>query len=79
MMTTNACIRCRSMRMRQPSAKRCAILDLATIGAEVTSVRRHGIRGADPSPDMRLQAGDVVVLRGVPDALELAEQRLLQK
>ncbi|MEP6607135.1 MAG: cation:proton antiporter [Burkholderiaceae bacterium] len=54
-------------------------LDLATIGAEVTSVRRHGIRGADPSPAMRLRAGDVVVLRGVPDALELAEQRLLQK
>ena len=54
-------------------------LDLATIGAEVTSVRRHGIRGADPSPDMRLRAGDIVVLRGVPDALELAEQRLLQK
>ncbi len=54
-------------------------LDLATIGAEVTSVRRRGIRGADPSPDMRLQAGDIVVLRGVPDALELAEQRLLQK
>jgi CPA2 family monovalent cation:H+ antiporter-2 len=54
-------------------------LDLATIGAEVTSIRRHGIRGADPSPDMRLQAGDIVVLRGVPAALELAEQRLLQK
>ena len=54
-------------------------LDLGTIGVEVTSVRRHGIRGADPSPDMRLQAGDIVVLRGVPDALELAEQRLLQK
>jgi CPA2 family monovalent cation:H+ antiporter-2 len=54
-------------------------LELATIGAEVTSVRRHGIRGADPSPDMRLQAGDIVVLRGVPAALELAEQRLLQK
>ena len=54
-------------------------LDLATIGAEVTSVRRRGIRGADPSPDMRLQAGDIVVLRGVPEALELAEQRLLQK
>jgi CPA2 family monovalent cation:H+ antiporter-2 len=54
-------------------------LDLATIGAEITSVRRRGIRGADPSPDMRLQAGDIVVLRGVPDALELAEQRLLQK
>ena len=54
-------------------------LDLATIGAEVTSVRRRGIRGADPSPDMKLQVGDIVVLRGVPDALELAEQRLLQK
>jgi CPA2 family monovalent cation:H+ antiporter-2 len=54
-------------------------LDLATIGAEVTSVRRRGIRGADPSPDMRLQVGDIVVLRGVPDALELAEQRLLHK
>ncbi len=54
-------------------------LGLATIGAEITSVRRRGIRGADPSPYMRLQAGDVVVLRGVPEALELAEQRLLQK
>lgn len=54
-------------------------LNLAAIGAEVTSVRRRGIRGADPSPDMRLQAGDIVVLRGVPDALELAEQRLLHK
>ncbi len=54
-------------------------LGLAAVGAEVTSVRRRGIRGADPSPEMRLQAGDVVVLRGVPEALELAEQRLLQK
>jgi len=54
-------------------------LDLAAIGAEVTSVRRGGIRGADPRPEMRLQVGDVVVLRGVPDALERAEQRLLQK
>jgi len=55
------------------------VLDLAAIGAEVTSVRRRGIRGADPSPDMRLQAGDIVVLRGVPEALARAEQRLLQK
>ena len=54
-------------------------LDLASIGAEVTSVRRRGIRGADPSPDMTLLVGDVVVLRGAPEALELAEQRLLQK
>ena len=54
-------------------------LDLGSIGAEVTSVRRRGIRGADPSPDMKLLVGDVVVLRGPPEALELAEQRLLQK
>jgi CPA2 family monovalent cation:H+ antiporter-2 len=54
-------------------------LDLASLGAEVTAVRRRGIRGADPSGDMVLQAGDVVVLRGVPEALELAEVRLLQR
>jgi CPA2 family monovalent cation:H+ antiporter-2 len=58
--------------------KRLADLDLATIGADVTAVRRRGIRGADPSPEMRLQVGDVVVLRGVPEAIELAEERLLQ-
>jgi CPA2 family monovalent cation:H+ antiporter-2 len=52
---------------------------LEAIGAEVTAVRRRGIRGADPSPDMTLQAGDVVVLRGVPEALEQAEESLLQR
>lgn len=54
-------------------------LGLPLIGVEVTAVRRRGIRGADPSDDLVLQAGDVVVLRGVPEALELAEERLLQK
>jgi monovalent cation:H+ antiporter-2, CPA2 family len=53
-------------------------LGLQLIGAEVTAVRRRGIRGSDPSLEMRLQAGDVVVLRGVPTALELAERRLLE-
>jgi len=53
-------------------------LDLATIGVEITSIRRRGIRGTDPSPEMKLQAGDIVVLRGATDALELAEHRLLQ-
>jgi CPA2 family monovalent cation:H+ antiporter-2 len=48
------------------------------MGVEVMAVRRRGIRGADPSPDMRLQVGDVVVLRGFPDALEAAERRLLE-
>lgn len=53
-------------------------LGLQPLGVEVTAVRRRGIRGADPSPGMRLQAGDVVVLRGIPDALDLAERRLLE-
>jgi CPA2 family monovalent cation:H+ antiporter-2 len=53
-------------------------LGLRPLGVEVTAVRRRGIRGADPSPGMRLQVGDVVVLRGVPDALDLAERRLLE-
>ena len=53
-------------------------LDLQPLGVEITAVRRRGIRGADPSPEMRLQVGDVVVLRGVPEALEVAERRLLE-
>ncbi len=54
-------------------------IDLSSLGAEVTAVRRHGIRGADPSPQLVLQAGDVLVLRGAPEALELAEERLLKR
>jgi len=53
-------------------------LDLHAIGVDVTAVRRRGIRGADPDADFRIEAGDVLVLRGDPEALELAEQRLLQ-
>jgi monovalent cation:H+ antiporter-2, CPA2 family len=57
------------------------ILDLGldSLGVEVTAVRRRGIRGADPSPDMVLHAGDVLVLRGLPDALDSAEERVLQR
>jgi len=59
--------------------KRIGDLDLAVIGAYVTAVRRHGIRGAEPTPDMVLHSGDVLVLRGLTEALELAEERLLQR
>ena len=45
---------------------------------EVIAVRRHNIRGVDPSPDTRIEAGDVLVLRGVPENLAVAEIRLLQ-
>jgi len=54
-------------------------LELPALGAEVTALRRRGIRGADPSGKLVLQAGDIVVLRGGPEALELAEARLLQR
>ncbi len=58
--------------------QRLGDLALERVGVAVTAVRRHGIRGDDPAADLQLQAGDVVVLRGVPDALEAAEERLLQ-
>lgn len=56
-----------------------AELKLDEVGAAVTAIRRRGIRGEDPAPETVLRAGDVVVLRGVPEALELAEARLLKK
>ena len=44
--------------------------------AEVTAIRRHGIRGVEPDPQTKLRASDIVVLRGLPEALALAEERL---
>ena len=59
--------------------QRLGDLALKDLGAEVTALRRRGIRGEEPGEDLMLQAGDVIVLRGAPAALELAEERLLQK
>ena len=44
---------------------------------EVTGVRRRGARSVVPEPDYRFEAGDIVVLLGVPESLALAERRLL--
>ena len=49
---------------------------LAELKVEVNAVRRHGIRGAQPSADTQLMAGDVLVLLGLPDALKAAQLRL---
>jgi CPA2 family monovalent cation:H+ antiporter-2 len=48
-------------------------------GAEVafTGIRRLGILGRDPSADAVLREGDVLVIYGVPEALEHAEAVLL--
>ena len=49
------------------------------LGAVVTAIRRHGIRGVDPSPDARLMAGDGLVLKGSSEALALAEKHIFER
>ncbi len=57
--------------------RRLGELELKAHGVEVTAVRRGGIRGEEPAPDLRLRTGDALVLQGPPDRLEWAEKRLL--
>ncbi len=56
--------------------QRLGELGFEELGVEVTAIRRHGIRGIQPASDTKLRAGDILVLRGVPDALAEAEKRL---
>ncbi len=53
-------------------------LNLAGIDVQVTAVRRTGTREVNPSPETRIQAGDVLVLLGTQENLAKAEIRLLQ-
>ena len=53
-------------------------INLAKHAVEVTAVRRRNIRGLDPLPETRLEAGDVVVLLGTEDNLAAAEIKLMQ-
>ena len=53
-------------------------LALDALLVEVVAIRRQGIKGIDPQPDTRIQAGDVLVLRGAADGLAAAEFRVLQ-
>lgn len=55
-----------------------ADLAIGESGVEVTSVRRLDILTQEPSEDTRFEAGDVVVLLGVPATLARAEERLLK-
>lgn len=52
-------------------------IDVSGAGAEVSSIRR-GKGRLDVRPEIVLEAGDVVVLRGAADAVHRAEQRLLR-
>jgi uncharacterized protein with PhoU and TrkA domain len=42
----------------------------------VNAVRRRNVYGAQPSEDMLLQTGDILVLLGLPEALQVAESML---
>lgn len=50
---------------------------LADLGVSVSAIRRRGIRGDDPGEEMRLMEGDVLILKGQPEPLARAEDRLL--
>ncbi|MCP2008066.1 CPA2 family monovalent cation:H+ antiporter-2 [Duganella sp. HSC-15S17] len=52
-------------------------IDVAGAGAVVSSIRR-GKGRLEVTPELVLEAGDVVVLRGAADAVNRAEQRLLR-
>jgi CPA2 family monovalent cation:H+ antiporter-2 len=45
---------------------------------EVTGVRRRGMRSQRPDAQWRFEAGDVLILLGRPEDLELAEHELLE-
>ena len=51
-------------------------INLAELGIEVNSVRRHNLEGSEPSGNMVLRAGDVLMLLGEPLSLADAEKRL---
>lgn len=57
--------------------KTLAELGLADVDVQVTAVRRGGIRGEEPTPDLMLRSGDALVLQGSPEQIEWAEKRLL--
>ncbi|TNC97968.1 MAG: monovalent cation:H+ antiporter-2, CPA2 family [Gallionellaceae bacterium] len=56
--------------------KRLGELKLEELNVEVNGVRRHNMLGNEPSKDMVLKAGDVLLLLGQPVTLDAAEKRL---
>jgi CPA2 family monovalent cation:H+ antiporter-2 len=53
-------------------------LGLHGLGVDVMAIRRRGIRGAQPDLQMQLRENDVVVLRGLPQQLAKAREKLLR-
>jgi CPA2 family monovalent cation:H+ antiporter-2 len=52
---------------------------LAGVGVQVVSVRRATGQVQAATDDMLLAAGDTLVLAGLPEALALAEAKLLHR
>ena len=52
---------------------------LTTVGVKVASVRQASGRVVEPSESLALHAGDTLVLSGLPEALSLAEEKLLRQ
>jgi CPA2 family monovalent cation:H+ antiporter-2 len=53
-------------------------LDLPALSVEATALRRRRERQVQPTAEVRLEVGDVLVLRGLEEGLALAEAKLLQ-
>lgn len=56
--------------------KKLGEVGLAELSVEVNAVRRRNVHGAQPSEEMLLQAGDILVLLGLQEALQAAEAQL---
>jgi CPA2 family monovalent cation:H+ antiporter-2 len=72
-----------SVLLKEDSAavgKKLGEVALVELGVEVNAVRRrNNVHGAQPSEEMLLQAGDILVLFGLPEALQAAERQLHQR
>jgi monovalent cation:H+ antiporter-2, CPA2 family len=68
-----------SVLLKENSAavgKKLGEAGLAQLNVEVNAVRRRNVYGAQPSEEMLLQSGDILVLLGLPEALQAAESQL---
>jgi CPA2 family monovalent cation:H+ antiporter-2 len=68
-----------SVLLKEDSAavgRKLGELGLAELNVEVNAVRRRNVYGAQPSEDMQLLSGDILVLLGLQEALQAAESRL---
>jgi CPA2 family monovalent cation:H+ antiporter-2 len=58
--------------------QRLGDIGLDELLADVSAIRRRGVRELSPAPETELREGDIVVLRGDAPAVAAAEIRLLQ-